>query len=174
MIERRKRGRIGGYGRTGLFVRNIEYNRWYNTNQIRKFFHERGDFVDRYKAKTVFESLDRGQCYRTRRKVVGSRQSIMLLPTPPSVESVPAHLLRICDSSIQMYLTSWILQSAFSSPLKSIKREYPRNCPELGEHIHLQMNNEPVEIDGALYKIAAWDMLDNKIRVLFKEVDTTH
>jgi hypothetical protein len=170
-IELKVRGRVGGYGRTGQFLKEAVFGKWYTSRQIMLWFHAHGDNIRRAQAKAVFESLDRGKCHRTQRKLIANRPAIMLLPPLIIASPAPYYLLGICKESICGYISMFILTSPLGTPLKAIKREYRQDSLELQEVAYKQKHDCPINVDGVDYSVAGWDLLDDIVRVLFKEFE---
>jgi hypothetical protein len=169
MSNSRIRGRIGGYGRTGQFVNTAKRNKWYTIKQILRHFHDCGDMIIYAQAKSVFEAIDRAKCHRTKKKYIDSCPEIMLLPVKPRVYEAPDYLLKICNSSIHNYLLSLLLYTSFNKPHKTVRKEYLPDSKELKEIVRQQDKHQPITFDDLHYSIAGCDLLDGRVRVIFKQ-----
>lgn len=166
-----RRGRRGGYGRTGLFVAVMPYNKWYTTNQILKWFHSVGDLISYSQAKAVFEALDRGKCHNTKKLHRKKHPAIMLFPPVPQRQVMPDIFQDVCKISIKEYLTSFLLTAKVGEMLNTIKRVYGKDDKNVHEVARMHNDKIPIDFDGVGYSIAGWNMIDDKIHVLFAPVD---
>jgi len=166
-----RRGRRGGYGRTGLFVAVMQYNKWYTTNQILKWFHSVGDPIKYTQAKAVFEALDRGKCHNTKKLHRKKHPAIMLFPTLPQRQVMPDIFQDVCKISIKEYLTSFLLTAKVGEMLNTIKRVYDKDDKHLAAVAQMHNDKTPIIFDEVGYAIAGWSRIDNEVHVMFEPVD---
>lgn len=175
-----KRGRKGGTARAGDFYNHAVHGKWYSTLSVEKFFHNKGEMITYQMARAIFDSLRRSKCYPTSEKKGPNgrrgapRPLIKFIPPKPVKEKLPDELACICQCSIKEYLTNFLLRRLDGEPLNSLRRIYKKSDTELSNIVQIQASGNPICFDGLYYRVAAWDIIDNKVHVIFNPFYTNN
>lgn len=168
-----RRGRKGGTARSGEFYNHSVMMKWYSASSVEKFFHDKGEMITYQMARAVFDSLRRSKCYPTEEKQGptgrrgATRPFIRFIPAKPEKSKLPKELACVCSCSIKEYLTHFLSRRGDGEPLNSIRRIYNQSDSDLSEITRIQSKNNPIYFDGLPYQVAAWDVIDRRVHVMF-------